>query len=76
MKISSEAAQRNQKLIYNMQQQWKKEQPMQDPTESVEGLGAYVADYINYELDKCPNGLVVDSHMIIDAIEAYMGGAR
>jgi len=39
-------------------------------------LAAYIADYISYELDKQPNGLDVDSYMVADAIEAYIGGAR
>jgi len=39
-------------------------------------LAAYIAEYINYELDKQPNNLVIDSFMIKEAIDAYMGGAR
>jgi hypothetical protein len=39
-------------------------------------LAEYIAAYIMYELDKTPHGLVVDSHMILDAVEAFNGGAR
>ena len=39
-------------------------------------LASYIRDYINYELDRKPNGLEIDSFMLLDAIEAYMGGAR
>ena len=39
-------------------------------------LAAYIADYISYELDKQPHGLEVDSFMVADAIDAYLGGAR
>jgi hypothetical protein len=76
MKISAQAQQENQKLINEMQQRWKEQQVMSDPTQTIEGLAAYVAEWINYELDKCPHGLIVDSHMIMDAMEAYRGGAR
>jgi hypothetical protein len=39
-------------------------------------LAAYIAEYIRYELDKKPHGLLVDSFMVLEAIEAFEGGAR
>ena len=39
-------------------------------------LAEYIAAYIMYELDKTPHGLVVDSYMILEAVEAFEGGAR
>ena len=38
-------------------------------------LAAYVADYIAYERDKKPHGLEIDTYMILDAIDAFIGGA-
>lgn len=42
----------------------------------IKELSAYIAEYIEYELDKKPHGLEIDSFMIQDAIEAFIGGAR
>jgi len=39
-------------------------------------LAAYIASYIAYELDRTPHGLVIDSFMVLDAVEAFNGGAR
>jgi hypothetical protein len=36
-------------------------------------LAAYIADYINEELAR---GNEIDEQTILDAIEAYIGGAR
>lgn len=39
-------------------------------------LCLYIAAWINYELDKKPHGFEVDSYMVKEAIEAFIGGAR
>lgn len=36
-------------------------------------LCAYIADYINEEIER---GNEIDTQTIVDAIEAYLGGAR
>lgn len=39
-------------------------------------LAAYIAEYIRYELDKKPHGLEIDSFMVLEAMDAFEGGAR
>jgi len=54
---------------------------MTDTINIPDGLAAYVADYINEELIRAFKGphhplLLVDSKLILKAVEAYKGGAR
>jgi hypothetical protein len=53
---------------------WLWDEPPESLQEEEQGLAAYIADYINEELERNPLASI-DRHMVANAIDAFEGGA-